>query len=120
MNEAGLKGRRILVVEDEYLLADDLCGTLIRAGAEVVGPIPSVAQAADLLGAEPALSAALLDVNLRGEMVFDIADALDERGIPYAFLTGYDCSVIPHRYADVRVLKKPLEPEHIVELASTL
>ncbi len=120
MDMADLHGTRILVAEDEYLLADDLRGALVDAGAEVLGPVPSVEQAAGLLGAESVIDFALLDVNLRGEMVFEIADALKERGIPFAFVTGYDRSAIPERYADVRIFDKPLRPEHVAGLVSRL
>lgn len=84
VREAGLKGLRILVAEDEYLLADDVRGALANAGAEVVGPVPSVEQAAQLVEREQ-IDAALLDVNLRGEMVFAIAEMLSERRVPFAF-----------------------------------
>jgi len=119
MTRADLQGLRILVAEDEYLLADDLRGALIDAGVEVVGPVPSVAEAAALISTETALDAALLDVNLRGEMVFAIADTLEVRGIPFAFVTGYGLAAIPGRYAHVTVLEKPIRPEQITELAAT-
>lgn len=117
VRDAGLKGLRILVAEDEYLLADDVCGALARAGAEVVGPVPSVQQAAQLLEREP-FDAALLDINLRGEMVFAIADVLSERRVPFAFLTGYDPASLPERYGSVSTIQKPVRPEDIVRLVT--
>ena len=80
-----LRGTRILVVEDEYLLADDLNNALADAGAHVLGPAASVEDATALIGNEATIDAAILDVNLRGDMVFPLADALRERGIPFAF-----------------------------------
>ncbi len=114
-SEAGLKGLRILVAEDEYLLADDVCDALMQAGAHVVGPVPSVDGAARLIEGE-AIDAALLDINLRGEMVFAIADMLSAQGVPFAFLTGYDPATLPERYASVRAIQKPARAEDIVGL----
>lgn len=63
-----LTGRRVLVVEDDYTIADVLCRHLEGAGADVLGPVPDVAGALELLAAEDALDGAVLDVNLGGEM----------------------------------------------------
>ncbi|MFC7735511.1 response regulator [Roseomonas sp. GCM10028921] len=85
-----LAGRRILVVEDEFLIAEVMEEWLSGAGAEVIGPVPSVEQALDLVE-EPgkALDGAVLDVNLGGgETAYPIADWLNERGVPYLFATG--------------------------------
>lgn len=82
MVEATLAGRSVLVVEDDYYLADEHARALETAGAIVLGPAPSVAAALDLLGREAALEAAVLDVNLGGEMVYAVADTLAVRGIP--------------------------------------
>lgn len=98
-----LSGLRILIVEDEYVIADEMTGWLRRAGAEVVGPVPSVEQALDLIDdAEGALDAAVLDANLGfGETAYPIADRLDELGVPYAFATG-----------DVNLISKPSYQGH--------
>jgi CheY-like chemotaxis protein len=83
-----LAGRRILVVEDEYLIAMDLKRWLRGAGVEVIGPVPSVEQALDLIE-EGALDAAVLDINLgNGEVVYPVADRLSALGVPYLFATG--------------------------------
>lgn len=113
MTEALLQGRRILIVEDEYLLADDLHDALRAAGAEVLGPVPSVAAALSLIAAEKVIDAAVLDVNLRGEMVFAAADALVARGVPFTFATGYDHWALPERFADAPRVEKPLKGRHI-------
>ncbi|HEY8613032.1 MAG TPA: response regulator [Roseomonas sp.] len=102
-----LKGRRILVVEDEYMIADDLRRALEEESGEVIGPVPKVADALKLLAAEEAPDGAVLDVNLGGEMVFALADLLRERGVPFVFLTGYDHGVLPHAYRDVPHFEKP-------------
>ena len=104
-----LEGRRVLVVEDEYLLAEDLHEELERQGAEVLGPVASVAEALELLRQGPAPHMAILDINLGGEMAYPVADALLARGIPFLFATGYDAWSIPEAYADVPRMEKPVE-----------
>jgi len=104
----GLAGRRVLVVEDDYLIATALCQELEDAGAEVVGPAPDVAAALELLAVEGAINGAVLDVNLGGEMAWPVAEALLAHGVPFAFTTGYDASSIPARYARVARCEKPV------------
>ena len=99
---------RILVVEDEYLLADALADALVALGAQVVGPIGQLAEAMALVETTP-LDGAVLDINLRGEMVFPLADALTARGVSYVFVTGYGQENIPSRYKDIPVLPKPVD-----------
>lgn len=106
---SSLNGRRVLVVEDEYLLAEDLRAALERQGAEVMGPVATVAGALDLLRRGPAPVIAILDINLQGEMVYPVADALRARGIPFIFATGYDAQAIPPAYAGVPRAEKPVE-----------
>ena len=102
--------RRILVVEDEYMLAQDFARELEDVGAEVLGPVPSVADALALLVAEAVPpDAAILDVSLGGEMVFPVAEALRERGVPFMFVTGYDPWSLPQPYADVPCCEKPFD-----------
>ncbi len=110
-----LTGRSALVIEDEYLLAEELSNALWAAGATVIGPVPSVKAALDLLRHGLALDAVVLDVNLGGEMAYPVADALLERGVPFLFLTGYDQAALPERYAAVRRLEKPVDPSVIVQ-----
>src|SRR3712207_9551920 len=101
MPEEILRGKRVLVVEDDYFLAEDMRTDLERAGAEVVGPIPRLKQALDLLARGERLDGTVLDINLAGEMVYPLADALRERGVPFVFATGYEEKNIPSCYADV-------------------
>ena len=111
-----LAGRRILIVEDEFLIAEVMEEWLSGAGAEVVGPVPSVEQALELLE-EPgkALDGAVLDVNLgRGETAYPIADRLNERGVPYLFATGeVRIADDPDHRARLR-LEKPLTKQMLV------
>ena len=108
-----LQGRSVLVVEDEYLLAIDVVQRLHQEGAKVLGPVGAVDDALDLLDATEALDGAVLDINLSGEMVFPVADALQERGVPFVFTTGYDQASIPARYAHVTRCEKPFDAASI-------
>ncbi|WP_262269150.1 response regulator [Microvirga yunnanensis] len=112
-----LRGRRILVVEDEYMMADDVQHDLEQAGVEVVGPVPSVADALKLIAAEGALDGAILDVNLRGEKAYPVADALRERAVPFVLATGYETWSLPEAYKDVPRCDKPVD---LRQLARTL
>ena len=87
-NGADLSGRRILVVEDEFLLAMELETLLSQRGCTVLGPVPSVGQALALIDGEPP-DVALLDVNLKGERATPVAAALLDRGVPFVLITGY-------------------------------
>jgi len=89
LSASALRGRRILVIEDESMAAEDLRRDLEQVGAVVVGPVPSVTDALTVLTQEEAIDGAVLDVNLRGEKAYPVADALRERGIPFVLSTGY-------------------------------
>lgn len=104
-----VQGRRVLVVEDDYVLAKDLQHELEDAGAEVLGPVPSVADALALLATDARPGAAVPDVNLGGEWVFPMAEALRERGVPFLFATGYDRWSLPATYAEVPHCEKPFD-----------
>ncbi len=103
-------GRRILVVEDEYLVAEDVRRWLQGLGAEVIGPAPRLARAHSLIAAER-IDAAVLDIHVAGELVFPAADALNDRRIPFLFMSGFDRSIVPRRFAHVQLLEKPLALE---------
>jgi DNA-binding LytR/AlgR family response regulator len=112
-----LRGMRVLIVEDEYVVASDLVRLLKDVGAMVAGPVASVGEALLLVtDGENGLDAAVLDVNLHGERVFPVADALADRGVPVVFTTGYDESVIPAAYASVPRCEKPVDHRALVGL----
>jgi len=115
MTEPTLRDCTILVVEDEYLLAHDLCAELTGRGATVLGPAATVEQGLELLQQTPELDGAILDVNLRGELVFSLADELIARELPFVFTTGYDLSIIPQRFAHVTRCEKPVETAWVVD-----
>jgi CheY-like chemotaxis protein len=114
MAEATLAGRRVLVAEDEYMLADDLRQALEDAGAVVLGPVPHLGDVLALIDRHAQIDAAVLDVNLGGEMVWPAADLLSGRGVPFLLTTGYERSNGPERHARVTRCEKPVAPADIV------
>jgi CheY-like chemotaxis protein len=104
-----LRGRRILVVEDEYFLADDLQFHLTSLGAEIIGPVGHLDQAAEVLKAGATIDGALLDINIRSEMIFPLARMLRSRNVPFVFTTGYDKQSLGPEFGDVQVWEKPLD-----------
>jgi CheY-like chemotaxis protein len=116
-HEAPLAGRRVLVVEDEALVAMLLEDRLRDAGAEVVGPVGSVGEALGLIeGAarDGGLGAAVLDVKLGGEVVRPLADRLAALGVPFLFATGYGEGWDRGAHATAPVLPKPFDPDALV------
>lgn len=109
----GLAGLSVLVAEDEFFVAEDLVYALEERGAHVIGPAATVARALDLVESTPDLAAAVLDINLKGEMIFPVADALLARGAPFVFATGYDDSILPERFARVVRCEKPVDPDDV-------
>lgn len=103
----GLGGRRILIVEDESLVAMLLETILEDMGCETVGPISTVAEALALIEGGEALDGALLDVNVAGVEVFPAAAALDARGVPFVFSTGYGEGGLPEEWKGRITLQKP-------------
>jgi DNA-binding NtrC family response regulator len=103
-----LSGRRVLVVEDETMVAWLLEDMLADLGCAVVGPAARVNQALAMLDAE-AIDAAVLDVNLNGQMSYPVADALAARGVPFVFSTGYNKVRLPNSYQNFPVLQKPFD-----------
>ena len=108
-----LAGRRILVIEDEYLLADDMGQALAQLGAEVIGPVPSLKRAVEILDADRPIDAAVLDIDLRSQASFPIADMLMARGVPFVFASGYGRAALPSRYEDTPLWVKPFDPDRL-------
>lgn len=109
-----IANRRILVVEDEALIALDLEMAIEDAGAKLVGPAPTLAEALQLAdGFE--IDGAILDVNLRGQDVFPLAGLLLDRGVPFVFHTGHAERVdLEKRYPGMPVCRKPTTPEELL------
>jgi CheY-like chemotaxis protein len=100
-------GRRVLVVEDEMMIAMLVEDMLAELGCAVVGPAHALDAALDLARTEDGLDAALLDVNLAGQPVFAVADALREKGVPAIFSTGYGDAGLRDVDRGAPVLQKP-------------
>ena len=115
-NEArqGEAAARVLVVEDEALVALVLADQLSDMGLSVVGPCSNVTEAKTAV-AESDFEVAILDVNLGGELVYPVADLLVSRGTPFVFVTGYGRESIDRRFAGVSVLEKPVERKALEE-----
>lgn len=109
-----MTGPRILLIEDEHIVAEALSRALRQLGAEVVAMAASVEQALALLDTTGEIDGALLDINLRGVRAYSAADELITRGVPLVFVTGYSTPVIPQAYRHVPVLLKPFTPEEIL------
>jgi CheY-like chemotaxis protein len=107
MANSPLRDRRILIVEDEYLIAMSLQDALENAGSVVVGPVPSVDKAIKTIESEPHIDAAILDVNLGGVLAYPVADMLIARKIPFVFTSGYEDNVLRSRYAQIKNCPKP-------------
>jgi CheY-like chemotaxis protein len=109
-------GRRILVVEDDWLIVADLVQELEASGAHVIGPIPTLELALKKLDQMPDMSGAVLDVNLHGQMVFPLADELRRRHIPFVFATAYESDGFPAAYRDVPLVKKGAGVDEVAAL----
>ena len=107
MGSSALRDLRILVVEDEYLIAMSLADALQNAGSVVVGPVPSVDKAIQKIESEPHIDAAVVDVNLGGVLAYAVADMLIARKIPFVFTSGYEDNALRNRYAQVKNCPKP-------------
>jgi CheY-like chemotaxis protein len=108
-----LAGRSILVVEDEYLLADEMRVDLERAGATVLGPFSTLKEAHALVE-RSTLDCAVLDLNLHGELSFGLGRKLAADGIPYVFVTGYEGASFPEEFARVPRFSKPVDRDALV------
>lgn len=113
-------GKRVLVVEDNPLLAYDLCDTLGDIGSEPIGPALNLASGFALLRTSE-LDAALLDIDLGGEPVWPLAEALQQKRVPFAFITA-DCTVdyVSGLFQSEVCLEKPASRREIVELIGEL
>lgn len=112
-------GRKVLVVEDEALIAAQLEAVLREAGCTVIGPAANPRDAIELIERERP-DVAVLDVNLNGERSDGVADALAARGVPFLFCTGYAGGGGAARFADAPVLSKPLDPGELLRTLATL
>jgi CheY-like chemotaxis protein len=115
--ERTLEGRRLLLVEDDYLIGAAVARSLENVGAIVVGPSGTIENALALLKDHGPVDAAVLDINLGDRTVYALADVLRDRQIPFVFATGYDEWVVADPHAGVPRLEKPV---NITDLTDVL
>lgn len=113
-----LAGKRILVVEDEYFIAQDVCDVLRDCGADIVGPAWRLDQGVRLAKESDPLHGAVLDLNLAGTISADIAHTLQARNICFILLTGYDVGAIAEEFCDVPHLVKPFDADELCHVVS--
>jgi PAS domain S-box-containing protein len=117
--QRSLVAKRILIVEDEPLIAMDIEGTLSAHGYSVVGPVGTLEGALNQVE-QGGFEAALIDANLDGEPVEELAAALNAREVPFALVTGYGGDTLPTIFAGTPVLKKPFYSEQLLDLVGRL
>lgn len=100
-------GRRVLIVEDESLVAMLLETILADLGCDVVGPESNIEDGLNVASGTARLDAALLDVNVAGQEIFPVAEALKARGVPFVFSTGYGEAGLPEHWRGNPTVQKP-------------
>jgi CheY-like chemotaxis protein len=112
-------GRRILILEDEFILALEIQEVLEEAGAEVIGPASTIEKALQMIDNGSRIDAAILDLNVNGRLSTPVAEALGRLSVPYLFATGYgpDHSAVS---GAVCVLTKPYMPDQLLKAVQRL
>jgi CheY-like chemotaxis protein len=108
LNKQELSNRKVLVVEDEMMIAMLIEDMLDELGCKLVGPANSVPRALELIGSEP-IEVAILDLNLDGKDTYAIAAALQESKVPFIFATGYGHTGVSPEYGNRPILQKPFQ-----------
>jgi CheY-like chemotaxis protein len=108
LNKRELSNRKVLVVEDEMMIAMLIEDMLDEFGCVLVGPATTVPRALDLIGKER-VEIAVLDLNLDGQDTYAIADALQQKNVPFIFATGYGSTGLRKEYGNRPVLQKPFQ-----------
>jgi DNA-binding response OmpR family regulator len=116
---AALEGTRVLVVEDEYLVAVLIQNMLESAGCVVTGPFPRLREALDAADHDTC-DAAVLDINLGGARIDPVAAALSRRNVPFVFVTGYGSGGLPREYAERPRICKPFRMAELLDTVSSL
>jgi len=118
--DSAISGRRILILDDELLIAADTKALVTRLGGIVLGPYARVRAALEAIQTHP-VDGAVLDINVAGVQSFVVAEALEARRVPFVFCTGYGRDSVLPRFQHAPVVEKPLIPElFIAALADAL
>lgn len=118
-----LRGKRILIVEDEALVSMLVEEEFLDAGAEIIGParcLDEALQLTEAAAADGGLSAAVLDINLEGEAVWPVADRLAALGVPFVFSTGYEAGAIENHHAEAPRFVKPFDLDTLLAMVQQL
>ena len=110
-----LEGLCLLVVEDDYLVAADMCAELMRRGAAILGPASNLRRTRELLQ-QHRPDCVLLDLNLNGTLAFELADEFKREGVPTIFTTGYDAAFFPEALRGTPCLQKPVNFNALVQM----
>ena len=113
---ADLNGKRVLIVEDDYLTAQGLSHTIADYGFTVVGPVDTADRAVHLIGHEPP-DGALLDVRLREGSAVEVAKALQKRGVPFVVMSGYSRDTLPLELKKAPFVAKPMSESELIDTA---
>src|SRR5689334_20857606 len=105
---------RVLIVEDEFLLADDLARALRAAGGQPVGPVSTIKQAEELLARQP-VDAAIIDLNLHGEMASEFAERLAASNLPCLIVSGYAHDGLPDTMSTIPRIERPVSPAAVLK-----
>lgn len=115
MSKPDLAGRRILVVEDEFLLSFDICQQIDDCGGVVVGPASTLDKGYALIDTKPLPDGGILNIRIGRDMVYPLADKLLAADVPIIFATSEDRSSIPQKYVSVPLLAKPINMMIVAE-----
>jgi CheY-like chemotaxis protein len=107
-DQEGCSSKRVLLVEDEMMVAMMLEDMLEELGYTSIGPVTQLCEAIRIAD-EDVFDAAILDVNLNGQVTYSVAEVLLRRGIPFVFATGYGSSVLDERFRNIPTLQKPFQ-----------
>jgi CheY-like chemotaxis protein len=110
-----LAGLKVLVVEDEILVAMTIEDMLTDFGCATVGHAANISQALSAIDQTAQIDVAVLDVNLAGEKIYPVSDALYARGVPFVFSTGFGPADLMHRYPACRLVNKPYRPDALAQ-----
>jgi PAS domain S-box-containing protein len=118
-DQGRLEGKRIMIIEDEPFVSMDLESSLTEGGCEVVGPVGALDKAKTLI-ADADCDAALVDVNLAGQPIDELAVALTQKNVPFAFITGYGREALPRGFQEAIVLRKPFSQDQLLAVVELL
>ncbi len=118
-HRGALQGRKVMIVEDELLVAMLLEEALLEYGCEIVGPFSTVETALEA-ARDVVAHVAVLDVNLRGQRVYPVAEMLESRGIPFLLMSGYGRDGVPPEHANWVACSKPFLPGDLVRALTEL